>query len=130
MSCTNCRNTQCYVCGKNVKDYRHFTGNGGGSRKGCPLHDNTDQRHQDEVKKAEQEAVKKVKDANPGLAEEELRVKMSEQVKHENGLGKMRPVQWVNPEQLPGFPVPFPPFPGYAHPVEAGPRDNWGMYFL
>ena len=38
-------------------------------RTGCPLHDNIEQRHEEEVKKAADEAMAKVKAENPGVSD-------------------------------------------------------------
>jgi TRIAD3 protein (E3 ubiquitin-protein ligase RNF216) len=46
-----------YVCSKNVTDYNHF----GEARTGkCPLHENVEDRHEQEVKRAAEEAMAKV----------------------------------------------------------------------
>jgi TRIAD3 protein (E3 ubiquitin-protein ligase RNF216) len=42
----------------NVKSYHHFAGNGGNGT--CPLHDNTEKRHQEEVEKAEKAALETI----------------------------------------------------------------------
>lgn len=63
-----------YVCSQDVHDYKHF---GAGQ---CPLYDDTDARHDDEVKAAEAEALKKVRVDNPDMTEEELKVKVSDAV--------------------------------------------------
>lgn len=76
MACTGCGNLQCYVCSKDIKDYRHF-GNGNGK---CPLHDNTDKRHREEVEKAEKAALEKLRIEHPELDEDDLKVKVSEAV--------------------------------------------------
>ncbi|KAJ9648108.1 hypothetical protein H2199_001885 [Coniosporium tulheliwenetii] len=75
MACTSCGNRQCYVCSQDVHDYQHF----GAGR--CPLYDDTDARHDDEVKAAEAEALKKVRNENPDMTEDELKVKVSDAVK-------------------------------------------------
>jgi E3 ubiquitin-protein ligase RNF216 len=56
MHCSKCGNLQCYVCSKDIKDYSHFADSvapHAGSK--CPLHDNVEQRHQDEAKRAEEQ---------------------------------------------------------------------------
>ena len=55
-----------YVCSKDIKDYKHFS-NHGKDGEGCPLHDNIEERHEQEVKKAAEEAISKVKAENPGI---------------------------------------------------------------
>lgn len=85
MTCTKCRNIQCYVCSKSC-DYSHFNDTRRGGRTGnCALFDEAEGgvegRHQKEVKAAEEAARKKVqeefKDLNPGLLnfEESQKVK-------------------------------------------------------
>ncbi|KAK4999826.1 hypothetical protein LTR66_001210 [Elasticomyces elasticus] len=76
MTCTSCHHKQCYVCGKDVLNYEHFDRPGG-----CPLQDNVEKRHMDEVAKAEKEALAKVRAENPDITEEDLKIKVSEQVK-------------------------------------------------
>ncbi|KAJ4301860.1 hypothetical protein N0V90_003956 [Kalmusia sp. IMI 367209] len=76
MSCSHCRNVQCYVCSKDVKDYAHFD-----NRTGCPLHDNVEQRHEKEVKKAADEAMSRVKADNPDVSEADLMIQVSARVK-------------------------------------------------
>lgn len=58
-----------YVCSKNVKDYMHF----GETKDGkCPLHDDVESRHEQEVKKAAEEAMGKVCAENPNVSEADL----------------------------------------------------------
>ncbi|USP74472.1 E3 ubiquitin-protein ligase RNF216 [Curvularia clavata] len=67
MTCTHCRNMQC-----------HF----GEAQAGkCPLHENIEERHEQEVKRAAGEAMAKVRADNPGLSDADLMVKVSDQVK-------------------------------------------------
>lgn len=97
MTCSNCQNMQCYVCGVSINDllYRHFGPNG------CPMHDDTQQRHLTEVKKAERKAVKKVLEENPELTGEELRVQVSDAV----NLDEQRKVERRHPPHRYNFPV-------------------------
>src|SRR5947207_11707728 len=71
-----------YVCSKTITNgYSHFNEPSRGGKQGnCPLFDNTEQRHDEDVKKAEQEAVAKVRAENPGLNEEEIKVQVSKTV--------------------------------------------------
>lgn len=72
-----------YVCSKDVRDYKHF-GDGRGDIRGaqsCPLHDNVEDRHEIEVKRAAEEAMAKVRQENPDLSEADLMVKVSDRVK-------------------------------------------------
>ncbi|XPS98048.1 RBR-type E3 ubiquitin transferase [Ascochyta lentis] len=78
MSCTHCGNKQCYICSKNVNNYEHF----GDVNKGrCALHDNVEDVHEQEVKKAAEEAMAKVKAENPTLSDADLMVEVSDRVK-------------------------------------------------
>ncbi|KAF2869837.1 hypothetical protein BDV95DRAFT_88909 [Massariosphaeria phaeospora] len=79
MSCSRCRNVQCYVCSKDVTDYNHFSDAINSSR--CPLHDNVESRHEQEVKKAAEEATAKVRAENPGLSETDVMIQVSDRVK-------------------------------------------------
>ncbi|KAI8936332.1 hypothetical protein NX059_006747 [Plenodomus lindquistii] len=78
MTCSHCRNVQCYVCSKNVTDYNHF---GDTRRSKCPLHDNIEERHEQEVTRAADEARNKLRAENPDLSEADLMVQVSDQVK-------------------------------------------------
>ncbi|CAE7011220.1 hypothetical protein PTNB73_00642 [Pyrenophora teres f. teres] len=78
MACTHCRNMQCYVCSKNVTDYNHFGNVEAGK---CPLHENVEDRHEKEVKKAAGDAMAKVRADNPGLSDADLMIKVSDRVK-------------------------------------------------
>ncbi|KAH8730998.1 hypothetical protein GQ44DRAFT_370135 [Phaeosphaeriaceae sp. PMI808] len=78
MTCSHCSNVQCYVCSKNVTDYNHF---GDINRGRCPLHDNVEDRHEQEVKKAADEAMAKVRADNPGLSDTDLMIEVSDRVK-------------------------------------------------
>lgn len=81
MVCPSCGNRQCYVCSKTVRDYEHFSDDPNNRK--CPLHDNTLERHNNEVKKAEEEALQKLRAEHPELTDEDLKVKVSEAVKKE-----------------------------------------------
>ncbi|KAM0156654.1 hypothetical protein ACHAPC_004635 [Botrytis cinerea] len=79
MTCTRngCRNVQCYVCSKSC-NYDHFNDVKRGGKEGnCPLFESVEERHNDEVKKAEKEALDRVRAEHPEYSEEDLRVKMS-----------------------------------------------------
>jgi len=85
MTCTRsgCRNVQCYVCSKSC-DYSHFDDAArGGKRGNCPLFESVEQRHQDEVNAAMEEARKKVADENPDVKADLLEIKFSERVKED-----------------------------------------------
>ncbi|KAL1382562.1 hypothetical protein HDK64DRAFT_52966 [Phyllosticta capitalensis] len=77
MTCPSCRNLQCYVCSKDVKDYNHFSDKPGG----CPLYENTEQRHDEDVKNAEKAAFEELKKENPAIDDKDLKIQVSEAVK-------------------------------------------------
>jgi hypothetical protein len=84
MTCSSCRNLQCYVCSENVVGYDHFDQTPAGDpRPGgkCPLYDNLEQRHEREVDAAEQAARASVLANNPDVAPEDLEIKVSDAVK-------------------------------------------------
>ncbi|KAF2638077.1 hypothetical protein P280DRAFT_529774 [Massarina eburnea CBS 473.64] len=84
MTCTHCRNVQCYVCSKNVAAYDHFIDGQGGPRDDdsrCPLHDNVEARHEQEVTKAAEEARAKAQAENPDILEADLMIQVSDGVK-------------------------------------------------
>ncbi|PBP25611.1 ring finger protein, partial [Diplocarpon rosae] len=86
MTCTRngCRNIQCYVCHMSC-DYSHFNDQRRGGKVGnCPLFESAEQRHDEEVKKAEQEILDKVLAAHPQYTMDDLKIKMSEEVKKDD----------------------------------------------
>ncbi|KAL2164945.1 hypothetical protein VTH06DRAFT_241 [Thermothelomyces fergusii] len=87
MRCTRagCGNVQCYVCSKSC-DYSHFNHRSRGGKSGnCPLFDDVEQRHRNEVRAAEELARKKVARENPDLNEDLLKIKFSERVEEDEG---------------------------------------------
>jgi TRIAD3 protein (E3 ubiquitin-protein ligase RNF216) len=85
MTCTRsgCFNVQCYVCSKSCS-YDHFNDRSRGGKPGnCPLFENVEERHHEEVSKAEKEALARVRAEHPEYTEEDLRVKVSEDVKRD-----------------------------------------------
>lgn len=108
MTCA-CGNLQCYVCGESVKDYRHFDVPRKDGKK-CPLHEDSNQRLEMKIKKAQEDAVKKVLEEGEGLNEEDLKVNVPE-VKHS-------PIHPPNQDRPRGpFGLEFP-----AH------IQDWGIY--
>ncbi|KAH7411416.1 hypothetical protein BKA64DRAFT_380792 [Cadophora sp. MPI-SDFR-AT-0126] len=86
MTCTRngCHNIQCYVCSKSC-DYNHFNDPSRGGKPGnCPLFESVEQRHDEEVKRAEKDALQKVLSDHPEYSEEDLKIKMSENVKKDD----------------------------------------------
>jgi TRIAD3 protein (E3 ubiquitin-protein ligase RNF216) len=85
-----CRNVQCYICSKSC-NYSHFNDRGRGGKAGnCPLFEVTEERHQNEVKNAENVALDKVLAENPDLSREDLQIKMSDAVRkgHRSQVGR------------------------------------------
>ncbi|GAB1319592.1 Ring finger [Madurella fahalii] len=86
MTCTRagCKNVQCYVCSKSC-DYSHFDDTSRGGKKGnCPLFDSVEQRHEAEVRAAEEKARKQVAEKNPDVDVELLKINFSELVKKDD----------------------------------------------
>src|SRR5436190_20393828 len=74
MTCS-CGNLQCYVCGESIRDYKHFeVPRKDGKR--CPLHEANDERLDTKIKKAQEDAVKKVLEEKEGLNEEDIKVQI------------------------------------------------------
>ncbi|KAJ5042456.1 uncharacterized protein L3040_005004 [Drepanopeziza brunnea f. sp. 'multigermtubi'] len=83
MSCTRngCRNIQCYVCSKSC-DYNHFNDPSRGGKLGnCPLFESAEKRHNEEVQKAEKDTLAKILADHPEYTEDDLKVKVSENVR-------------------------------------------------
>ncbi|KUJ06844.1 ring finger protein [Mollisia scopiformis] len=86
MTCTRngCNNIQCYVCSKSC-GYGHFNDRSRGGKPGnCPLFDNVEERHKGEVSKAEKEALQRILAEHPEYTEDDLKVKISENVKDDD----------------------------------------------
>ncbi len=61
-----------------MTNYQHF----GEAQQGkCPLHENVEERHEQEVKRAADEAMAKVRADNPGLSDADLMIQVSDRVK-------------------------------------------------
>jgi TRIAD3 protein (E3 ubiquitin-protein ligase RNF216) len=85
MTC-NCGNLQCYVCGENIRDYRHF-------EKGkCPLHEQNDTRLDTKIMNAQEVAMKQVMEQEEGLKEEDLRVEIKRPEAPVAAMGQQAPV--------------------------------------
>ncbi|KAK3687763.1 hypothetical protein B0T22DRAFT_379066 [Podospora appendiculata] len=83
MTCTRngCHNVQCYVCSKSCS-YDHFNDASRGGKPGnCPLFDSTEVRHEDEVRKAQEKALKEVAEQNPAVDAALLDFSFSDKVK-------------------------------------------------
>jgi TRIAD3 protein (E3 ubiquitin-protein ligase RNF216) len=106
----------------------------------CPLHDDVEARHEQEVKKAADATMAKVKADNPGLSDTDLMIEVSDRVKrggaaqraqHAEELAIPNPPpapQYVQPHpfhHLVAAPVPFPlPLPNYPYRPPA-PQAIW-----
>ncbi|KAF3936306.1 hypothetical protein ABW19_dt0208411 [Dactylella cylindrospora] len=141
--CSRCSTINCYLCQQVIKDYKHFNDTTRGGKAGnCPLFDNTDERHHNEVQQAELAAIAKIRTENPDITEEEMRVQLSQVVidaekrKIEDGArqyGVNNPVPVAPAAQVPplpilGHPVPFVgiypgPYPGPIFAPPAQPRN-------
>lgn len=96
MTCTRsgCYNIQCYVCSQNC-EYDHFNDVGRGGKQGnCPLFEDVEKRHADEVKNAEVDALAKVREEHPEYSDEDLRVKMSANVLIDEARRKQNDPLW------------------------------------
>lgn len=110
MTCTRngCRNVQCYVCGKSC-EYNHFNDLSRGGKAGnCPLWDSAEQRHEAEVKQAEEEARNKVLEENPDVDAEVFKIKVSDKVKEDEDRRKIAAATAVQPYLPRAAPVPNP----------------------
>lgn len=84
MTCPSCGNLQCYVCSESLKDYNHFDqrSQGGPNAAGkCPLYDNVEERHEREVKAAEEAAKAEILASNPDISQDDLKINVSDAVK-------------------------------------------------
>lgn len=82
MTCSRpgCHNVQCYVCHQSCT-YSHFDDSSRGGKKGnCPLFESAEQRHEDEVKEAQDAAVKELTAKNPGIDVGLLKINLSARV--------------------------------------------------
>ncbi|KAI4118301.1 MAG: hypothetical protein LQ345_001606 [Seirophora villosa] len=84
----SCGGAVCDYCGKDItkEKYLHFrdgpTSVGTPGQRGkCPTHDNDYERNQQNMEKAEKETMEKIRQENPDLSEEDLRIKFRENVK-------------------------------------------------
>ena len=95
-----CRNVQCYVCHKSC-EYSHFNDATRGGKEGnCPLFDkSTEQRHEDEVRKAEERTRQAVAEEHPDIDADLFAIKVSDRVKQDDERRK---------KNYPPVPVPVP----------------------
>ena len=88
--CTKCYAVLCDYCGKDISKqmYNHFDGQGRAppgvntdDKTGkCPLYDESHKRKDQQVDKAEKEAMAKVRAEHPDLSEEDLKIKFAKEV--------------------------------------------------
>jgi len=101
MTCTavGCGNTQCYVCHKSC-DYSHFDDAKRGGKKGnCPLFEEVEKRHDNEVKEAEERAKRIVAEENPDVNAALLDFKFSEAVKADDSRRRELQGPWQAPQR-------------------------------
>jgi hypothetical protein len=141
-----CKNVQCYVCSKSCTGYEHFNDpNRGGVMGNCPLFDDQDKRHEDEVRIAEEKARQQAREENSDLDEktwekvagplqagaDRLQQALEAIVAHAPPrpppanrnpapLPPFLPAQQQPPNQNPGRAIPGPAVP--AHDVRQAPR--------
>jgi TRIAD3 protein (E3 ubiquitin-protein ligase RNF216) len=118
MMCTQsgCHNVQCYICNKSC-DYAHFNDPKRGGKTGnCPLFDaSVEERHQDEVRRAEEEARRQALEEHPDIAADVFEIKVSDKVKEDEEKRRRRQLpapQAMIHGMLPGHGV----IPGYPPP--------------
>ncbi|RPB05956.1 hypothetical protein L873DRAFT_1824716 [Choiromyces venosus 120613-1] len=89
--CNRCNTLQCYICSQTIKNYDHFNDPARGGKIGnCPLFDNTEERHHDEVENAAKKAKEMLREEHPELGEEDLRIELSERVRKEEEAKRSR----------------------------------------
>ncbi|PWW73084.1 hypothetical protein C7212DRAFT_347250 [Tuber magnatum] len=82
--CSRCYTLQCYICSQTIGAYGHFKGQEIGGKIGnCPLYDNTEEWHRNEVETAAKEAMGLLRVERPELNDEDLKIKLSERVRKE-----------------------------------------------
>jgi TRIAD3 protein (E3 ubiquitin-protein ligase RNF216) len=77
----------------------------GGKVDNCPLWDSAEQRHEGEVRQAEEEARKKVMDENPDVDAEVFQIKVSDKVKEDEERRKRVAAKAVPPFMPPRGPL-------------------------
>ena len=92
--CTKCYAVLCDYCGKDITKqmYNHFDGQGRAppgvntdDKTGkCPLYDESHKRKDQQVDKAEKEAMAKVRAEHPDLSEEDLKIRFAKGVQSSN----------------------------------------------
>jgi len=125
MTCP-CGNLQCYVCGKSIKDYRHFETPGPNGQK-CLLHDDTETRLETKILNAREEATKKVLE-DGGLQEEDVKVEMEKRAARRVGAppppGRPPVVMYPPMNGAPVGPHPMMPAQFYPHLMQVLPPQS------
>ena len=135
----------CDVCGKDITkaDYNHFGEMTGvlHSKTKCALYDNAPARLEKGVQEAEEKAMKKIREENPDISEEDLKIKFNKEVEIGNVSPFARrmglPPGAMGGRLPPGFPGGYGPpvmppgllphIPGHGPPpVYYGPGDRYG----
>ncbi|KAG0134298.1 hypothetical protein HOY82DRAFT_481477 [Tuber indicum] len=89
--CNRCNTLQCYICSQTIKNYDHFNDPARGGKIGnCPLFDNTEERHHDEVETAAKKAMEMLRVEHPELDDEDLKIELSERVRKEEEAKRSR----------------------------------------
>ena len=92
--CTNCYSVICDYCGEDITKvkYEHFDASTGVSfAKGrCPLYDASN-RKEDQIEKAGKAALEKVRKENPGLSEDDLKIKFAKSVQDQSKRHRQMP---------------------------------------
>jgi len=80
-----------YICSQTIKNYDHFNDPARGGKIGnCPLFDNTEERHHDEVETAAKKAMETLRGEHPDLDDEDLKIELSERVRKEEEAKRSR----------------------------------------
>ncbi|KAF4632110.1 hypothetical protein G7Y89_g6019 [Cudoniella acicularis] len=109
--------------GCNKMTYDHFDDRTRGGKEGnCPLFESVEARHDEEVKKAEKDALEKVRAEHPEYTEDDLKVKVSENVLKDEERRKANDPR-ARLQQLPGHRY-IPPPPIVFPPVAIGAQQR------
>ncbi|KAI1209831.1 uncharacterized protein F4807DRAFT_460122 [Annulohypoxylon truncatum] len=124
IKCTRCGTLQCYVCRATIKTYSHFNDEARGGAEGrCPLFESTDERHEGDVRQAEEIARNMIEKQNPGLTADALKFKVSDQVKKDEEAEQLRISQRRHrhgPGQHPRYVGDLEAQPRFVHPPQPG----------
>ena len=128
------------MCSKTVVNYSHFNDKTrGGSAGNCPLFDNVEERHEQEVQKAAEAAKEKLRRENPSLDEKDLEIQWSEEVKKRESQRMQAAQLLVRPHfghhghfahPPPPPPPPAPPAPQQRQPPPPPPPEGLARHRL